>query len=140
MSSTGNSTNSSFGRTAERISDQVREAASSTADSARRAGQEMGAVARTEFNNVLSDLQDLAARAGKVSGRELGALRDQMSEKLVVAKKKLGSLTDDATVAARKSVDATGDVIKGRPFQSVAVAVLAGFAIGLLLGRRGDFR
>src|SRR5258706_14855312 len=137
MSSTGNSTNSSFGRTAERISDQVREAASNTADSARRAGQDLGAAARTEFNNILCDLQDLAARAGKVSGRELGALREQMSDKLTVAKKKLGNLTDDASVAARKSVDATGGMIKDRPFQSIAVAALAGFAIGLLLGRRG---
>ena len=136
MSSTGNSMTSSFGRTAERISDHMREAAGNTADSARRAGQEMGAAARTEFNNVLCDLQDLAARAGRASGRELSVLRGQMSKKLKVARKNLGNLTDDATVAARKGVDATGDVIKDRPFQSVAVAALAGFAIGLLLGRR----
>jgi ElaB protein len=127
-----NSTNSSFGR----ASDQVREAANNTLDSARRAGQEIGAATRTEFNNILCDLQDLAARAGKASGRELGVLREQMSDKLGAAKKKLGSVTGDATVVARKSVYATGHAIKGRPFQSVAVAALAGFVIGLLISRR----
>ncbi|MEO7760902.1 MAG: hypothetical protein ABIS68_03205 [Casimicrobiaceae bacterium] len=136
MSSSANSTASSFGRTADQISDHLHDAATSTADSARRAGQELGTAARTEFNNVLSDLQDLAARATKASGRELAALRSQMSDKLVVAKDKLGSLTGDASAAARKGIDATGQTIQGRPFQSVAVAAIAGFAIGVLISRR----
>ena len=93
-------------------------------------------VARTEFNNILADLQDLAGRAAKASGRELASLRGQMSDKLGVAKEKLGSLSGDATAAARKGIDATGEVIQDRPFQAVAVAAVAGFVIGLLVSRR----
>ena len=135
MSSIANSTSSSFGRTADKVSDHLQDVATTTADSARRAGQEVGAAARTEFNNVLSDLQDLAARATKASGRELTALRSQMSDKLGVAKDKLGSLTGDASAAARKGIDVTGQTIQGRPFQAVGVAAIAGFVIGVLISR-----
>src|SRR5258706_6145520 len=113
MSSTTTSTSPSFGRTADQISDHFRDAAMTSADSARRAGQEIGAAARTEFNNILSDLQDLGARAAKASGRELTALRSQMSDKLGLAKEKMSTLTSDATVATKKSIDATGQVIQG---------------------------
>ena len=135
MMSSTNSTSPSFGRTTDQISDHFREAASTSADAARRAGQEMGAAARTEFNNILTDLQDLAGRAAKASGRELTVLRSQMSDKLGVAKEKLGTLSSDAAAATKKGVDATGQVIQGRPFQSVAVAALAGFVIGILITR-----
>ena len=107
-----------------------------SAESARRAGQEIGAATRTEFNNILSDLQDLAARAAKASGRELTSLRSQMSDKLGQAKEKMGTLTSDATAATKKGIDVTGQAIQGRPFQSVAVAAIAGFAIGILISRR----
>jgi ElaB/YqjD/DUF883 family membrane-anchored ribosome-binding protein len=136
MSSTTNSTNSSFGRVADQTADTFRDAATNTADAARRAGQEIGAAARTEFNNILSDLQDLASRAAKASGRELTVLRSQMSDKLGAAKEKLGSLSGEAGAAARKGIDATGEVIQDRPFQAVAVAALAGFVIGLLVSTR----
>ena len=136
MSSTSNSTNSSFGRVADQTADGFRDAAANTADAARRAGQEIGAAARNEFNNILTDIQDLASRAAKASGRELASLRSQMSDKLGVAREKLGTLSDDATAAARKGIDVTGQTIQARPFQAVAVAALAGFVIGLLVTRR----
>ena len=135
MMSSTNSTSSAFGRTSDQISDHFRDAAATSADAARRAGQEIGEATRTEFNNILTDLQDLAARAAKASGRELTALRSQMSDKLGVAKEKLGALSTDAAAATKKGVDATEQVIQGRPFQSVAVAALAGFVIGLLVSR-----
>jgi ElaB/YqjD/DUF883 family membrane-anchored ribosome-binding protein len=128
MSSGSNSATTAFGRAGD--------AAAASADAARRAGQEIGAATRTEFNNILSDLQDLAARAGKASGRELAVLREQMSDKLSVAKDKVGALTGDAADAARKGIDVTGRTIQGRPFQSVAVAAIVGFAIGMLVSRR----
>jgi len=114
----------------------ARDAANASVDAARRAGQEIGAATRTEFNNILSDLQDLATRAGKASGRELTALREQMSDKLSVAKDKLGNLSGEAADAARKGIDVTGRTIQGRPFESVAVAAIVGFAIGMLVSRR----
>ena len=131
-----NSTSPSAGRTAEQISDHFRDAAMTSADAAKRAGQEIGTAARTEFNNILSDLQDLGARAAKASGRELAVLRGQMSDKLGLAKEKMSALSSDATAATKKGIDVTGQAIQGRPFESVAIAALAGFVIGFLVSRR----
>ena len=133
--SNGQSLNT-MGKSAGQISDDAKISLQNVTETARRAGEEVSAAARTEFNNLMLDLQDLASRAGKVSGQELAALRKQMSEKLVVAKDKLASMTEDASAAARQGVDATEKVIQARPFQSVAVAALAGFAIGMLVCRQ----
>jgi ElaB/YqjD/DUF883 family membrane-anchored ribosome-binding protein len=127
-----NSMSNSFGRS----TDQLRDVANSGVDAARRAGEEVGAATRAEFNSILADLQDLAARAGRASGRELAALRDQMADKLSTAREKVGVMSGDAAVVARRGIDATGEAIQGRPFQSVALAALAGFAIGFLVSRR----
>src|SRR5690349_16885717 len=127
-----NSMSNSFGRTTTNL----REAATSGVDSARRAGEEVGAATRAEFNSILADLQDLAARAGRASGRELAVLRDQMADKLSTAREKVGTMSGDAAVVAKRGIDATGVAIQGRPFQSVALAAIAGFAIGFLVSRR----
>lgn len=89
-----------------------------------------------EFSQILSDLQNLVARAGTVSGDELTQLRNQIAEKFSDAKMRLGELTDDATAATRRGADATEQLIQTHPFQAVAVAALAGLAIGIILSRR----
>lgn len=136
MTSITNQNLNSLGKAAGQLSDDAKSSLHNMTETARRAGEDVKAAAKTEFNNLMSDLQDLASRATKVSGMELAALRKQMSEKLVVAKEKLGSMTEDATAAARQGIDATEKVIQARPFQSVAVAALAGFAIGMLVCRQ----
>ena len=136
MTSITNQNLNSLGKAAGQLSDDAKSSLHNMTETARRAGEDVKAAAKTEFNNLMSDLQDLASRATKLSGMELAALRKQMSEKLVVAKEKLGSMTEDATAAARQGIDATEKVIQARPFQSVAVAALAGFAIGMLVCRQ----
>jgi len=89
-----------------------------------------------EFGKVLADLQDLVARAGNVSGEDLTRLRGQIADKFADAKYKVGELTVDAVAATRKGADATGDMIRSHPFPAVAVAALAGLAIGIVLARR----
>ena len=85
---------------------------------------------------IMADLQELVARAGKLSGQELAAIRLQISEKLSTAKEKLHHLSEDASVAAHKGVDNTEKLIKDHPFQSVGIAALAGLVLGALLSRR----
>lgn len=109
---------------------------SDLAGAARTAGEELGAAAKIEFNNIMADLQDLVRRAGSLSGQELTTLRQQMSEKLGLAKEKLGHLGEDASGIAHKGVDNTEKMIKEHPLQAVGIAAFVGVAIGLLLNRR----
>jgi len=115
---------------------QTSSTASDLASAARSAGEELGTAAKVEFNNIMSDLQDLVRRAGSLSGHELTTLRQQMSEKLGLAKEKLSHLSEDASGMAHKGVDNTEKMIKEHPLQAVGIAAFVGVAIGILLNRR----
>lgn len=124
------------GRSAEKLGERSKTSTNNLVDAAMSAGDELGSAARTEFNNIMADLQELVARAGKLSGQELATIRLQISEKLSVAKEKLHHLSEDASVAAHKGVDNTEKLIKDHPFQSVGIAALAGLVLGALISRR----
>ncbi|MGB3609345.1 MAG: DUF883 family protein [Cellvibrio sp.] len=123
-------------RSAEKPGDRTRTSTSSLVDAAVSAGDELGTAAKAEFNNIMADLQDLVARAGRLSGQELAVIRQQISEKLSQAKDKLHHLSEDASVAAHKGVDTTEKLIKDHPFQAVGIAALAGVILGALISRR----
>lgn len=125
------------GRTADKLGEQrPKTSTGNFAGAAMSAGEDIGAAAKTEFNNIMADLQELVSRAGKLSGQELAVIRQQMSEKLSVAKDKLHHLSEDASVAAHKGVDNTEKLIKDHPFQAVGIAALAGLVFGALISRR----
>lgn len=98
-------------------------------------GEELTSTVKAEFEDIMSDLQDLARRAGEVSGRELTVLRQQMSEQLDVARAKLNELSGDVSAAAHKGVASTEQMIKENPLPAIGIAAVAGIALGLLLNR-----
>lgn len=120
----------------EKLAENGKNSANNLVDAALNAGDELGSAAKVEFDNIMADLQDLVRRAGKLSGRELSVLRQQMSEKLESAKEKLHHLSDDASSVAHKSVDSAEKIVKDHPLQAIGIAALAGIAIGILLNRR----
>lgn len=107
-------TNASITRASDRLGNQSKTSANNLADAAMAAGEELGSAARIEFNNIMSDLQDLVSRASKLSGQELTLLRQQISDKLGLAKEKLHSLSGDASAVAHKGVVNTEQMIKDR--------------------------
>lgn len=129
-------TTASTARSAEKLAENGKNSASNLVDAAMNAGDELGSAAKVEFDNIMADLQDLVRRAGKLSGKELSVLRQQMSEKLGSAKEKLHHLSDDASSVAHKSVDSAEKIVKDHPLQAIGIAALAGIAIGILLNRR----
>lgn len=129
-------TSASVTRSADRLSERGKNSANNLVDAALTAGDELGSAARVEFNNIMADLQDLVARAGKLSGQELAAIRQQIAEKLGIAREKLSHLSEDASAAAHKGVDSTEKMIKDHPFQAIGIAAVAGLLLGALLSRR----
>src|SRR5690606_10948190 len=73
-------------RSAEKLTERSKTSTNHLMDAAMSAGDELGTAAKTEFNNIMADLQELVSRAGKLSGQELTVIRQQISEKLNVAK------------------------------------------------------
>ena len=78
---------------------------------------------------VISDAEALLrATVGEASA----AGRARVQEGLEAAKLRLGPLAEEATQRAR----AADGYVRGHPWEAVGVAVLAGIALGLLIGRR----
>lgn len=127
---------SSLNRPTEKLAKDAKSSTDNLMAAAASAGDELGAAAKVEFDNIMADLQDLVSRAGKLSGQELSALRLQMSTKLGLAKEKLHHLTEEASVAAHKGMDSTEQLIKQHPLQAVGIAALAGMVFGCLISRR----
>src|SRR5690554_7023335 len=84
---------SSMNKPAEKLSRDAQTSKENLMAAAASAGGELSSAAKTEFDNIMADLQDLVARAGKLSGQELGAIRQQISTKLSLAKEKLHHAT-----------------------------------------------
>jgi len=127
---------SSMNRPTEKLAKDTKTSTDNLMAAAASAGDELSSAAKTEFDNIMADLQDLVSRAGKLSGQELGALRQQMSTKLGLAKEKLHHITEDASAAAHKGMDSTEQLIKQHPLQAVGIAALAGMVFGCLISRR----
>lgn len=123
-------------RAAEKLADRGKNSANNLVDAALNAGDELSSAAKVEFDNIMADLQELVRRAGKLSGQELAVLRQQMTDKLGLAKEKLHHLSDEASTVAHKSVDSAEKIVKDHPLQAIGIAALAGIAIGVLLNRR----
>ena len=82
---------------------------------------------------VISDAEALL-RATVGDAAETG--RAKLHEGLEAAKLKLGPLAEEAAEHARDSVRAADGYVREHPWNAVGIAVLAGVALGLLIGRK----
>lgn len=82
---------------------------------------------------VISDAEALLRAA---VGETAEAGRAKLHEGLEAARLKLGPLAEEAAEHARDSVRAADGYVREHPWHAVGIAVLAGIALGLLIGRR----
>jgi ElaB/YqjD/DUF883 family membrane-anchored ribosome-binding protein len=77
-------------------------------------------------------ISDAEALLRATVGETAAVGRAKLQEGLDAAKLRLGPLADEATQRAR----AADGYVRAHPWEAVGVAVLAGIALGLLIGRR----
>jgi ElaB/YqjD/DUF883 family membrane-anchored ribosome-binding protein len=78
---------------------------------------------------VISDAEALLrATVGETAAEGQAKIR----EGIEAAKLRLGPLAEEAAQHAREA----DDYVRGHPWQAVGIAVLAGIALGLLIGRK----
>jgi ElaB/YqjD/DUF883 family membrane-anchored ribosome-binding protein len=77
-------------------------------------------------------ISDAEALLRATVGETAAVGRAKLQEGLDAAKLRLGPLADEATQRAR----AADGYVRAHPWAAVGVAVLAGIALGLLIGRR----
>lgn len=77
-------------------------------------------------------ISDAEALLRATVGETAAAGRAKLHEGLDAAKLKLGPLAEEAAEQAR----AADDYVREHPWNAVGIAVLAGIAVGLLIGRK----
>ena len=85
---------------------------------------------------VITDAEALLRATVGETGESVAAAREKIKQSLDAAKDGLESLGEEAAQQARIAVRAADDYVRGNPWQAVAIAALAGIALGLLISRR----
>jgi len=94
---------------------------------------------RTQAEKLMTDLKTVAhdaeellnSTAGTVSGKA-DAARGRLRETIESARSTCAALQ----AKARDQADAARDLVRDRPFQSLAIAASVGLVVGLILGRK----
>lgn len=90
----------------------------------------------TDLKKVIADAEELLQATSGSTEAKVVALRERMTESLMVARHKLLD-AEEALVAKTKQVArATDDYVHEHPWKAVGAAAGFGLIVGLLLGRR----
>jgi ElaB/YqjD/DUF883 family membrane-anchored ribosome-binding protein len=81
-------------------------------------------------------ISDAEALLRATVGDTAAAGRAKLQEGLDAAKLRLGPLAEEAAEHARESMRAADGYVREHPWNAVGIAVLAGVALGLLIGRK----
>ena len=133
--SNGVDTDSAFG-VVQKLAGNMANAAINVAGATKTVGMQLSSVAFGEMKKLKEGLDDLIARLPASSSDDLNIERVKLLEQLAITKDAVNHGMRDTRVRMSQRIDATGGLIKERPFQSVAVAVGAGILIGILFSRR----
>jgi ElaB/YqjD/DUF883 family membrane-anchored ribosome-binding protein len=93
-----------------------------------------------DFNEVVSDTEQLLKSVASAGGEKTQALRANVEQSLKTAKERLYKLEETAVERTRAAAKATDQYVHGHPWESIgiaaAIAGVIGIVVGLLLNRR----
>ncbi len=93
-----------------------------------------------DFNEVVSDTEQLLKSFAATGGDKTSALRADVEESLKSARDRLVQLQREAVARTRHAARATDEYVHEHPWRSVAIvggiAAIVGIIVGLLLNRR----
>lgn len=92
--------------------------------------------AHGEFQNVLSDIEDLVKTTTSLTGEDLTRAKAKISERVASAKQTVALMAGVITDRARKTVKATDGYVHEQPWQSIGIGAALGLLVGFVLARR----
>jgi len=89
-----------------------------------------------EFNELVADIESMMKHAGSKTGTELDHAKAELSARIHSAKKSVEAFGGKIADESRHAAKATNNYVHEYPWQSIAVAAVAGLAIGAVVARR----
>lgn len=128
-------TSQTSGNGSDRMS-AAAQAARGAANEAKGGMQRSAASLRSDLSNLKNDLDALVNRSASLSDDELRQAHAQMMAKFSSMRYAAKGIASEASRQFNRGMETTTDYVKGKPVQSVAVAVGTGLLLGLLFNRR----
>lgn len=93
-----------------------------------------------DFNEVVSDTEQLLKSVASAGGEKAQALRASLEQNLKATRERLRQLEESALERTRAAAKVTDKYVHVHPWQSIAIAAgfaaILGIVVGLLLNRR----
>ena len=93
---------------------------------------------KADLRVLAADMEQLLKATASQTGQQVARVRAKAEESLQAAKARLAVLQGVALAKTRAAGRATDDYVHANPWQAMAIGAVAGFVLGLLLGRGGD--
>ncbi len=93
---------------------------------------------KADLRVLAADMEQLLKATATQTGQQVARARAKAEESLQAAKARLAVLQGVALAKTRAAGRATDDYVHANPWQAMAIGAVAGFVLGLLLGRGGD--
>ena len=89
-----------------------------------------------DFKTVIQDMEELIKATASQTGDKVAAVRARAEENLNEARRKLDDMGGDVLARGKAAAQATDDLVREKPWQSVAFATAVGVMLGMLISRR----
>ena len=89
-----------------------------------------------EFHNFVADIEDLLKATANLTGEDLVKAKAKFQERVTAAKHSIEDMGETVAHRARKTAAITNSYVHEKPWNAVAIAVVAGALLGHLLTRR----
>jgi len=89
-----------------------------------------------EFENFLSDMEEMLQQTATLGGDELAEAKDRIQERMAEAKEAASSISGDLARRARKAAKTANREAHEEPWKIIGAGAAVGLLLGLLLSRR----
>ena len=86
-----------------------------------------------EFNNFVSDIENLIKETASLTGDELAQAKIKINQRIASAKQSISSVSSTVAEQARKTASATNEYVHEKPWAAIGTGAVVSFALGLLL-------
>ncbi|MFZ6647005.1 DUF883 family protein [Undibacterium sp. TJN25] len=113
----------------------AKESVTQFVDSIKNTGSQLGTIASDTMSDLKADLDKLVARSSSMAGEELAAAKEQLLQKMSLARQSVDEAASGVTASLKQGVGAASDYVKESPLKTVAITAGVGILIGMLIGR-----
>lgn len=92
--------------------------------------------ASSDFQNFVSDIEDLIKETSTSTGEELSRAKDKLSKRLAEAKESVKDVGADIAQRGRNAATVTNEYVHEQPWKVIGASAAIGLLVGFALTRR----